>query len=285
MSSPSHKYSTVSTNNPEDSATLDVAARRKYNTFNSSFPPMGSGNQNNNGSNEPAQQYIEIYDTRHKFPIQIASRVEHEPNAQKKCSKCKKLYLESDNNDTSCKYHRGRFTDRALSSSASGIKQKTWTCCKGEFEYTEGCTLGNHLEDHATTAILNTFKFGDVPPAEPKPPKKPVQQNYIVEDLITLPEDDDKPPMSPSSSPTPMSPNQSTETTTTTTSESTPPTKRKAVLTPFGKAFHHTVEKTDTLQGVALRYNVKVEDLKKMNKLSNSSIFSYKQLLVPLNKM
>ena len=47
----------------------------------------------------------------------------------------------------------------------------------------------------------------------------------------------------------------------------------------------HNVQFTDTLAGVALKYNVSVEALKKLNKLSSSSIMCYDKLKVPIHKV
>lgn len=43
----------------------------------------------------------------------------------------------------------------------------------------------------------------------------------------------------------------------------------------------HPVSKTDTIVGIALRYGVKVDDIKRANNLTSQSIFAYKYLLVP----
>ncbi|KAH3732452.1 hypothetical protein Pelo_16558 [Pelomyxa schiedti] len=48
---------------------------------------------------------------------------------------------------------------------------------------------------------------------------------------------------------------------------------------------YHCVEKTDTLQGISLRYGVSVAVLKKMNKLwCDNDIFSKKLLVIPITK-
>jgi len=44
----------------------------------------------------------------------------------------------------------------------------------------------------------------------------------------------------------------------------------------------HLLSKTDTLEGLAVRYNMKAEDIKKANKITSSAaIFSHKYLVIP----
>lgn len=46
----------------------------------------------------------------------------------------------------------------------------------------------------------------------------------------------------------------------------------------------HVVEKHDTLQGLALKYNVSKEEIRKANKILGDNIFLHKTLIIPPEK-
>jgi len=66
---------------------------------------------------------------------------------------------------------------------------------------------------------------------------------------------------------------------------SSPPARRRnqAAGRGYEEPIFHTVTRTDTLEGIALKYDVQVADLKRVNRLfSNQDLFARKEVVIPV---
>jgi len=164
-------------------------------------------------------------------------------NSTKCCQLCRKLYKEDENSEWACKYHRGKYQGSTTFTSFATLKR--WSCCFKEAENSEGCTAGRHQEDHRATGILNTFNVAN----------ESTKNESITTSAILLLE--------------PSQTNKTYEDSGIDLKE-----KRKVEL-------KHHVEKDDTLQRLAVKYNVSVSSIKRANKLFNEQIFGKTFLIIP----
>jgi len=167
----------------------------------------------------------------------------------KKCSRCKNFYSHVTVN--ACTHHSSPWID--LHTNGRG-RTGVWTCCKSPSRTDPGCTTSTHIEDVQTSKLLQNFHIVAVEGTRSEAlellSKEYFQsslnsnyQQYL--NLGTLIDIQD--------------------------------------LVPDENGnIKHEVKKTDTLVGVALKYDTTVAKLKQINKLfSNDELYKLKHLVVP----
>jgi len=223
---------------------------RVYNTFE----PVESTSSSGLKTVSLEFHEYETYNTKHAFPITMDSSSQVSPSSDslRSCLKCKKMYRETDNKEGMCCYHPGRFGNPFTNVSYANTRR--WSCCKLEEQSLEGCVHGVHVEDSKMTGILNTFNVatGTEQVTLELNNNQAFNENTPTKKKLTI-----------------FQPKQK---------EKVPPPPRSS---PPGEPTKHEVTKSDTLAGLSVRYNVKVEDIKRANKLFTNDIFLRKYLIIP----
>lgn len=198
-----------------------------------------------------------------------------EESSFKRCSRCGKYYKETSSmkdqvsqnitgNEKECRYHPGTY--KSLYHSKLGSRGwMAWSCCKNEQRESSGCKINaSHIEDLTTTNSLSLFQSNLVKSNnnnnKSSPNSKP---NYPLLDLDFT----TSPPSSPRSFSSSVESNKSNEKKNNSLFDLKPTkivknTKRADVndnnVSQCEEYIEHRVKLTDTLQGLALKYNVSV---------------------------
>jgi len=211
----------------------------------------------------------------------------------KKCIICTKYY--TINSATACRYHSGKYGFHEHMSNKFEAASK-WVCCKKIAREDEGCCVGAHIEDLDTSNNLNKFSVA-------------VEQNNKVNNLMEQirKENNEKGKYAEKSSPeipsililpqgyetkpreqdlinfttTPKEGDTPTENLYTELNQ--PPKEPKETYYYNGHVFHKVIAK-DTLQGLVLRYNAKIDQIKKDNQIFGDNIYSKKWLKIRVDK-
>eukprot|EP01107_Rhizomastix_libera_P013571 TRINITY_DN3777_c0_g1_i2.p1 TRINITY_DN3777_c0_g1~~TRINITY_DN3777_c0_g1_i2.p1 ORF type:complete len:247 (-),score=64.84 TRINITY_DN3777_c0_g1_i2:38-778(-) len=170
----------------------------------------------------------------------------------KRCSICMRMYMPDDAGP--CVFHPGFFTrEEPRSIIASEHVKIGWSCCSKRGEAADpmkpGCKASRyHTEDVKYSQIVNSMPV-DV--SAYYPPAAPMME-------------EDVPKMESHS----------------------PPCQKKEFenLSSVKMCVVHTVEKDDTLEGIAIRYNANVGDIMKANRLQSREIFCLKEMYIPLDQ-
>jgi len=171
-----------------------------------------------------------------------------EMSALRKCSRCRRYVPSAEFLlPQKCTYHRGNFklSDAPPVPHRFGLSSK-WSCCGSDDPKQTGCTKGYHQEDRTTSAILD--KYFPVQSIEP------IQNG---------------------------SPSNSLNTNQTTPSFFDSAQKERSLEE--DASIHH-VKSTDTLAGIALRYNVRMQDLKRWNNLLDDSSLKFRDVIYIQNQ-
>jgi len=285
-----------------------MSFQRVYNTFDTYSSPTPN---NNPPLNDVRIQFEETYTSDHTFPILM--ELKHAANADdfmKCCIHCKKMYKEDENGLQSCCYHKGSFrSTHKMSGYQSHIR---WSCCKAERSNEPGCCIRNHEEDTRMTGLLNTFKASLE--AENRIKKVSSSSSYTTEeedeeedgesfglrpenaepaDLVvwdTPDEDEENDEIGTELSP--MHHKEEIEPAKIQIKEKKEkiPKIHSSKKENNGKnndTIHkgpvkHQILKSDTLQGISLKYNVSISELKKANKIfSEQQLWSFKFITIP----
>jgi len=168
------------------------------------------------------------------------------PSDSKKCARCSLYYRETDEATMTCRYHEGKYQEKqsALMYYPSG----KWTCCSIGNENDPGCKTGAHIEDITTTFLLSRFNSLD---SEPEANTKN-RDNAICEAKSNK------------------------------SSNKTDEKVSDFVKIDSKTYYRHPVTRTDTLAGLAIKYNTKSSEIKRINKLlDDKEIYTKKHVLVP----
>jgi len=240
-----------------------------YNTFNDQLPSstffpanyLSRTTSQGSLSNSSDSVNIEIFETYNTAGTMLPSLRESQDlqplgyssssDFTKCCKICRKLYKEEENGEGACRFHRGKFQGSAAFTSVATLKR--WSCCLNEQEHGEGCTFGLHKEDPRVTGILKTFDNAKVEDKR--------ENGNLSKNKGSKKQDFDFD----------LGPKVKKE---------VPVVKRET----RSKEVVHDVEKGDTLQGLAVKYNVAVADIKRANKLFGDQIFGRKVLKIPPEK-
>jgi len=168
----------------------------------------------------------------------------------KKCLSCNCYYNHSESLlEDNCSYHPGSWKIIYQSNYVPGTVGN-WTCCKSGNKDIPGCKKGQHKEDPQTTKIqmlLNSVYLTQQPLQfnDIDQQQQPMQGNLIELESTAL---------------------QSTL------------EKQEKLNSRIKK---HLVRNTDTLVGLALKYSVKVDAIKRINRMPTSDVQAYSQILIP----
>jgi len=251
-----------------------------YNTFEDDTNYENSKSALSSKNCETVIEIFEAYNTENSFPVmhdgrhcrtssivgtENNSELENSPFSWRKCEFCPKIYREIDNNDQACRHHTGQFSDTSLRTSYGSVKR--WSCCKNENASSEGCVITKHVECRRTSIILKSFKkteeFNTNSSSSSRtsysaPPSRNFQEPARIEGIVfgnsnvnKMDKEDSK-------------------------------CEENRVHHKPNSCFQHKVLKSDTLQGLALRYNVRIEDIRRANHLFSNDIFSRRIIEIPL---
>jgi len=172
------------------------------------------------------------------------------PTDTKRCLTCSQYFTEKDSAERVCLYHHGTFKT-VLTLHSYGASQGKWSCCGKQDRQSAGCTTGLHIEDKKTTQLLNHFNVGQ-DSDETQPTNNSLNQGSNPSD------------------------NASNVT-------EAPEKELDGFVRVDGKLyFRHPVASTDTIAGLALKYNTKAIHVKQLNKLfDDKQLYSKKHVLVP----
>jgi len=219
---------------------------RAYNTFDDSDTPPAAYMTTNVhpppvALNNVAIDIHEMYNTEHNFPIQLKVSGNRTPDQLIWCERCRKMYKENENKEDSCSYHPGIYKDPGGDFSMLSYVNFKRWTCCKK--ETQNAE-GCQKASHKEDSIITGIlsNFQTGDAASPSKSVTPKPKEKLKE-----------PPPSP------------------------PP---KIVLTADG-FISHEVQKTDTLEGLALKYNVTVPEIKKTNKMFANAI-THKFLKIPV---
>jgi len=191
-----------------------------------------------------------------------------EPILSMKCKLCTKFYREDQNANDACRYHPGLYKSVYKSMIAVGSLHM-WSCCKGDLRDEPGCKVGAHVEDVATTEKMKQFEVRVREQQAKRGHRSTSRQSPgdETEDLIDFNFENEK--EKPKSVPQPNT-RQKLDINT------------KIVDQENEKFIDHTVKLTDTLRGLSIKYNVSVEEMKSLNRLSkDEDIWTRLTLKIP----
>jgi len=163
-----------------------------------------------------------------------------------------------------CIYHPGTFKMIYKSNYVSGTVGN-WTCCKSSNKDAPGCAKSQHKEDPNTTSIL--LLLNQMYNNKQQLLQQQQQQQQCQEDLSNV-----VPQQGILINLSDMSDGNNVNNKTDQLSEAE---NKKS------KIKKHLVKDTDTLVGLALKYNVKVEAIKKLNRMATPDVQAYSQILIP----
>jgi len=177
----------------------------------------------------------------------------------KRCTGCKKYYLEAENTKTSCVYHPGVLKDFYASQAVSGALRQKWTCCGESGPGSGGCRRTKHTEDKVTSAILAQFEnsVGTQTPYPVIGSSSEETSGYVMETTPTVP--------------TSTFPR---------TGEENDLFLRGPDSTLYFK--YRINPARDTLQGIALKHEMSIKDLKELNEMwKETDFYGRSFMLVP----
>eukprot|EP01106_Pelomyxa_sp_JSP_P003310 TRINITY_DN1498_c0_g1_i8.p1 TRINITY_DN1498_c0_g1~~TRINITY_DN1498_c0_g1_i8.p1 ORF type:complete len:302 (-),score=77.12 TRINITY_DN1498_c0_g1_i8:146-1051(-) len=198
-------------------------------------------------------------------PAYFAAAIDARQVMQRRCARCKQYYTNSDA-DPTCWFHPGHFVEHKSVMQGASVG---WSCCRfaddsarilrpeATNKHCKGCKKAtNHVEDKSYSTIVASFPFDAELAAAQVRTAVPPQDAY----------------------PTPAT--ASPATTTTLATPAGPPQNIAVVgTTPY--IVHHVAD-ADTLEGLAIRYNVSAGAIQRVNRLPTREVFHLKTLLVPL---
>eukprot|EP00029_Vermamoeba_vermiformis_P005403 TRINITY_DN1868_c0_g1_i1.p1 TRINITY_DN1868_c0_g1~~TRINITY_DN1868_c0_g1_i1.p1 ORF type:complete len:381 (+),score=102.66 TRINITY_DN1868_c0_g1_i1:86-1228(+) len=198
--------------------------------------------------------------------------------ALNRCKNCGQYYKERDNvpdvksGTAPCRYHPGKYQSPITSQHMGAFPM--WSCCKND-EHAPGCRVQYHVIDVEASKSLTLYDelrrtFGqsehvtgqdevliDFTGLGPAPGATRTMQHGTHSD--TKPAND---------------------TASDTTGKSRAPVRVSSTQL-IGTELIHYVKMSDTLYGLALKYDVTVADIKAANKMTSDNIFAYSQLIIP----
>jgi len=148
-----------------------------------------------------------------------------------------------------CRFHIGKFKEKSSLTLRGGPKEGKWTCCAALNPDSVGCGMGSHIEDKTTTQLLNRFNILD-------------SDSYDVHN-------DDNNNYDNSYSKTvgikKENINSNSPNTTKTVTKAKIKTEVESDYVKIGSCvyYRHPVALTDTLAGIALKYNTNSATIKK----------------------
>lgn len=167
-----------------------------------------------------------------------------------KCTRCHCFYTNESSH--ACVYHPAPWID--LHVPGKGTERiGVWTCCKEPLKKAPGCTKGVHVEDTATTNHLQQFEIIAVKGTREEAIDV-LNKEYFKDSVLNTKFFDTKQPMGYLNEQTPDE----------------------------NGFIKHEVLKTDTIAGIALKYDTTTTKLKQINRLfTNDEIYKLKHILVP----
>lgn len=193
-----------------------------------------------------------------------------------RCKHCCLFFRESENHSKACKYHPAPYKSPEgvapiMMKMTNGLR---WGCCKEWDKDAPGCKIGRHVLDKKTEAILNTFdknmKIKESGFNAKNSNASSQKKDLLIEfddDNVDL--DNDESDISQSK------------------------LVREQMLGDTKKSqednsvmgdetvVKHLVCAEDTLSGIALKYGVTVDVIRKANQLATESVFEHKYLDIP----
>jgi len=210
--------------------------------------------------------------------------LEEKPDAklhQQRCKNCCMYFSEEENNEKACFYHSGRFktpeTVRPIMMPMSNLQR--WTCCRATSKEAIGCKNACHVRDEETNKIINRFTTAAAIKGAGRQSKQEFSKSAPAYDpslLVQLDDDDDNQKESQSQLHTSKEMRVFQQFHGISKEEETQKKESEG-----GNVVRHTVMLTDTLSGLALKYGVKAQDIKRANNLIGDSIFERKHLDIP----
>ncbi|PRP80119.1 hypothetical protein PROFUN_12202 [Planoprotostelium fungivorum] len=191
-----------------------------------------------------------------------------------KCKRCQRFYNPEANHDNGCCFHSGVYTKVKLI--------PTWRCCEQTAPDAPPCSKGPHLEckyqELMARYLPATQPSQPIPSPETRTPLPSSEKLIDFEDVET---------------------NEIADATFFLSGPSLPPRQDisdksvraanikvdKNVISLGGRSFlRHHVKKTDTLLGLSIRYKVKPEDLRSVNKVNrDAELYTRGHLLIPFH--
>jgi len=201
---------------------------------------------------------------------------------QKKCRKCVKFYKEDQNAFDACRFHSGHYQSVYKSTLGMG-SLNSWSCCKNYSRDAPGCKIGRHLECASTTAALKQFtqamEMSEKMKEEEKLNLRRNKRTISSQSLIDLNDDFTELASSRSQS------NSSAGASNSAGSSMYPSlydSDSRFVKSGTEEYIKHNVIMTDTLSGLSIKYNVLVEEIKSINKLTkDEDVWTRFELLIP----
>jgi LysM repeat protein len=226
----------------------------------------------------------------HLGAIELQSVVDHakEPaiksdpkEALKRCQNCGQYYKVKDNvldksGSAPCRYHPGKY-QTPISSQHMGAFPM-WSCCKND-EHSPGCRVQHHVEDVEATQTLRVYDELRRTLGQVTDEQSTGQEEALIDFTglgpvpgvtRTIKHGTPSKPGSDTSSDAPSD----------TTRRSRAPVRVSSTQV-IGTELIHYVKTSDTLYGLALKYDVTVADIKAANKMTSDNIFAYSQLVIP----
>jgi len=203
---------------------------------------------------------------------------------QKKCKRCGLFYNEKENG--TCRYHPGRFDEFVSVTQGSAIG---WSCCrylettdqwsretipgvrivpiineKAVLKSCVGCKAAEkHLEDEYYSAMLSSFPF------EKQNEINPTTNNEQNQTSIENKKEEENQKENNQSSP----------------KEKSNKINQSPIPDKKGNDYiEHTIKEGETLQGLSLKYDVSMEEIKRLNRLPTNDIWHLKKLFIPTNE-
>jgi len=215
-------------------------------------------------------------------PTGIIASIHNDETAYKKCINCAKYY--TINSPTACKFHSGKYSELHNGM----INSSKWTCCKMLLAEVDGCCLGSHMEDYATTSVLNKFSGAIDHNNKVNKIMEQVKKDNDKEkasdepNILVLPAGYEVKPES-SSLNSKKTKGDETPTGDLLPELTEPPKEPKETYYYNGHVFHK-VTGQDTLQGLVLKYEARVDQLKKDNQIFGDNIWGKKWLKIKVDK-
>jgi len=163
-----------------------------------------------------------------------------------KCTRCKK-YIKRDDLKTACRYHSGKYTGPSIPLGMNIGVTSIWTCCRSSDPEAPGCVhKPEHQEDANTSYILDKY-FPIVKQPETSQPQQNQQQKQPQK------------PTQPQSLPPPPG----------------------VLPPPYTHYVIHEIKSSETISGIALKYNTKVHDIKRINNMMSDNFGIKTHLYIP----
>lgn len=213
----------------------------------------------------------------------------------KKCSRCN-TYFTDGVRDLVCLFHAAPWID-VHTPGKGAARIGVWSCCKEVSRDSPGCLSGKHVEDKVTEENLRRFEVFAVKGTRKEAIElldtEFLQKNLghthvhymdhsvvspvILEQIKNISSNNNNNNVKLQNATIGQ-----TIITTNTNGNQTRKTLMKPEAPPEEGFIFHSVQLTDTLPGIALRYNTTVAYLKQLNKLfSNTDLYKLKTLIVP----